>query len=156
MSPGSLELTTSLIRGSSQANTHQLGTAIQLFTRFYDHTQHQLANTQTLLQQQASDVKAISQKSHEHERLLIAITKSVATISKIATQAKSLSTQILGNIMQVFQQASAEPVIQRSLDPTRELPVILEDSIGSCRPIPMEWVTDWEVSHWHHRLRYFS
>jgi hypothetical protein len=34
----------------------------------------------------------------------------------------------------------------RSLDPTKDLPVILEDSLGFCLKLPEDWIENWDVS----------
>ncbi len=33
----------------------------------------------------------------------------------------------------------------RGPDPTKELPIILEDTLGSCLTLPEDWIHDWEV-----------
>jgi len=120
---------------------------MQQLTAVGDQTQQQLASINTLAQELASANDIIFHNFNGHEHLLAAIANSVSTVSNSVTQTESLSTQILGNIIQALQQANADSVIHRSLDPTRELPVTLEDSTGSCVSIPTEWTADWEVTH---------
>jgi hypothetical protein len=39
----------------------------------------------------------------------------------------------------------SQTTYMRSLDPTKGLPVILEDALGNIRELPLDWIESWEV-----------
>lgn len=44
-----------------------------------------------------------------------------------------------------LQDVASRALYLRSLDPTKGLPIILEDALGNIREIPLDWVNSWEV-----------
>ena len=61
-------------------------------------------------------------------------------------EVKSLMIQLSQNVINL-QIIASNPIFLRSLDPTKELPVVLEDALGRHLMIPPEWIDalDWEV-----------
>lgn len=62
-------------------------------------------------------------------------------------EVKALLVQISQTVINLQVMASRS-IYLRPLDPTKELPVVLEDALGNELPLPAEWLDslEWEVS----------
>lgn len=62
-------------------------------------------------------------------------------------EVKALLVQISQTVINL-QAIASNSMFLRPLDPTKELPVILEDALGNELPIPAQWLDslEWEVS----------
>lgn len=65
-------------------------------------------------------------------------------------QAFSISSNLLHKLVEDVQHVKYQmwnlPPIG-ALDPTKDLPVMLEDSLGHILAVPMDWIKTWEVGH---------
>jgi hypothetical protein len=75
--------------------------------------------------------------------VLTTVKQSLASVVEI----KETLAQI-ARVVVSFQVSSSASMFSRSLDPTRELPVILEDALGRRLTIPAKWIEclTWRVS----------
>jgi hypothetical protein len=103
--------------------------------------QHDMASQQT------HELRAVNGQLVAHSGsirdVLTTVKQSLASVVEI----KETLAQIAGVVVS-FQLSSSASMFSRSLDPTRELPVILEDALGRRLTIPAEWIErlEWRVS----------
>lgn len=79
-----------------------------------------------------------------HWELLGSIKTGFATVVEV----KQLLVQVAQNVATI-QAVLLNPTISRSLDPTKELPAILQDTLGRVVTIPPEWIDKmtWNASN---------
>ncbi|KAG8407245.1 hypothetical protein J3458_020734 [Metarhizium acridum] len=64
--------------------------------------------------------------------------------------------EMVGNVTRLvasMQSLASDSLLFRTLDPTREKPVLLEDPLGHIVEIPMDWIHDWSVCRTESILR---
>jgi len=66
-------------------------------------------------------------------------------IGRTATKTSDTLDRITDEVC-ALRHLTLNPAPSRSLDPTRELPVILEDAMGTQRQLPMDCIHNWEAS----------
>lgn len=94
-----------------------------------------------LSQDQTTQLYALSERMKKQE----------GKIWDILSQAKQTFSAVLGvrdMVSQVYQAVIGlrALVISHSLDPTKDLPLIVEDALGNTIKIPLDLVHSWEVS----------
>ncbi|KAK7959484.1 uncharacterized protein PG986_004338 [Apiospora aurea] len=83
-----------------------------------------------------------SDLSKRHEVQATGLMSIVAILIAVFHQIGHVRALIVA-IMSRLQMITTSPLLQ-GLDPTKGLPVYLEDALGEIRELPLQWVTDWD------------
>ncbi|KAL6411861.1 hypothetical protein AUP68_04240 [Ilyonectria robusta] len=147
-------LTTLAARKSARVDNATLCARIEEIHRVVSDTCHSREEMLELLRDQgrASEKQAEKLKDISHQfvvqeksgRDVLGLAK--ATFCGIL-EAKALLVEISQTVINLQVMASHSTFL-RPLDPTKELPVVLEDALGNELPIPAQWLDslEWEVS----------
>ncbi|KAI0005667.1 hypothetical protein F4779DRAFT_597903 [Xylariaceae sp. FL0662B] len=101
---------------------------------------------------QATEIQAVGNRliTHEktHEKGNWEILQTAKRCFSAVLEVKEILIKVSNNVANL-QVLASNSMFLHPLDPTKGLPVILEDALGNILPIPMEWVDslDWDVLH---------
>lgn len=101
--------------------------------------QHQVGSQSTQL---ASIETGLANQARSGSQALTSIQRTLGAIIEVKAMVSQLTQSVLD-----LQVSISNVFFLRTLDPTRELPVILEDALGRNIPIPAEWLDslDWDA-----------
>lgn len=134
-----------LVRVEREASRHQ--------TKKLEEVEAKLASQTKQLNAQSEQLEEAKQQleaqsgqlvvQHEQGRSIFAVAKDA--LSGIL-EVRTLLVQVSQNVVNLHAVAT-NPSVGVALDPTRELPVMLEDALGRHMPIPAVWLDtiQWEV-----------
>jgi hypothetical protein len=103
--------------------------------------QHDMASQQT------HELRAVNGQLAAHSGsirdVLMTVRQSLASVVEIKETLAHIARAVVS-----FQASSSASMLLRPLDPTRDLPVIMEDALGRQLTIPAEWIErlEWRVS----------
>ena len=80
-------------------------------------------------------------QEESHKTVVQKVTEGLGGVITV----KNMLVIVIEHVLQL-QQMLSNASFMRSLDPTKGLPIILEDSLGFNNEIPVEWLDDWDVS----------
>ena len=98
-----------------------------------------------LYEEQAQQLRRIGHRLSGQEQASI----GVLSITRDTHMALLQTKEMLGQVCQVVAYLQSVVMMQplvRTLDPTRDMPVLFEDALGNVIPIPMPWIHNWSVS----------
>ncbi len=96
---------------------------------------------------QGNELKAVNDQlitnSRSNWEILTSVKKSLSAVMEI----KETLAQV-ANVVLSAQFLASTSTFVRFMDPTTELPIIVEDALGRSLPIPVEWIDclEWNVS----------
>lgn len=109
-----------------------------------------------VLEQQTKMEQVVSSKlttieglAQQHSQRLLTLNQHAEASATCTSEAVALNQQILCQLAEDVRHVKyqmSNPTPRGALDPTRELPVILEDALGFQLTIPMDWINGWGVS----------
>jgi len=109
-----------------------------------------------VLEQQTKMEQVVSSKlatieglAQQHSQSLLTLNQRAEASAICTSDAVVLNQQILCQLAEDVRHVKyqmSNPPPPGTLDPTKELPVILEDAFGVQVPIAMDWIRDWIVS----------
>jgi hypothetical protein len=96
---------------------------------------------------QADELKAVNDQLVSHSRSNWEILTSVKQSLSAVVEIKETLAQV-ANVVLDAQFLASTSTFLRLMDPTTELPIIVEDALGRSLPIPVEWIDclEWNVS----------
>jgi len=91
---------------------------------------------------------ALEKLSQQQSQQLIDLDERVESSTSRTSQAVGLTNDLLRKLVEDvqvvrYQMSNSGP--SRALDPTKNLPVLLEDPLGYHLTVPMDWINSWEV-----------
>jgi len=87
----------------------------------------------------------ISEQQGETHNAITTQTTSLEALGRQQSQQLTpMVRQLVEDVGRVRYQMSNPPP-RAALDPTKDLPILLEDPLGTRLTVPMEWVKSWEV-----------
>lgn len=110
----------------------------------------------SVLEQQTNIEQVVSSKlttieglAEQGSQRLLTLNQAAEGSATCTSEAVVLNQQILCQLAEdvrhvKYQLTNSPP--RGALDPTRELPVILEDALGFQLTVPMDWIDTWDVS----------
>jgi hypothetical protein len=84
----------------------------------------------------------------QQSQRLLTLDEKVETSSSQTAEAADLTNRLLRRLVEDVQHVKyqmSNPPPPTALDPTKELPVVLEDALGYQLVVPMDWIGSWEV-----------
>ncbi|KAK0631300.1 hypothetical protein B0T14DRAFT_1158 [Immersiella caudata] len=114
-------------------------------------TQGQVEKTVTT---QFTKLEGLSQQQSQQ---LLALDEKVNTANSKSSSAVDLTNSLLRRLVEDVQHVKyqmSNPLPPNALDPTKELPILLEDALGYQLVVPMDWVDSWEGFYQLLRLRF--
>ncbi len=96
---------------------------------------------------QADELKAVNDQLVSHSRSNWEILTSMKQSLSAVVEIKETLAQV-ANVVLSAQFLASTSTFLRFMDPTTELPIIVEDALGRSLPIPVEWIDclEWNVS----------
>lgn len=97
----------------------------------------------------SSKLTEIEDLAQQHSQRLLTLNQHAEATATCTSEAVVLNQQVLCQLAEDVRHVKyqmSNPPPRGALDPTRELPVILEDVLGFQLPIPMDWIDGWVVS----------
>ncbi|KAK0647092.1 hypothetical protein B0T16DRAFT_414687 [Cercophora newfieldiana] len=111
-----------------------------------DQVLEQQDQAQKTMVAHATALEKLSQQQHQQLSTLDErVELSVGQNSQAINLANDLLRKLVEDVQHVRYHMSNPPP-PGALDPTKNLPVLLEDPLGYCLTVPMEWIKSWEVS----------
>lgn len=106
-----------------------------------------LQNQHASSKKQADNIGEISRRVDAQERRTQSLLNTVGNISASIGELRGMFVDVSRNVVELQVNASNTPCF-RCLDPTKELPLIIEDALGRKLPIASQWLEslEWEVS----------
>jgi hypothetical protein len=96
--------------------------------------------------EQGERLQRIDERLKGQELSNTSIVTSVSRAFAAIVQLKGMLADVADNVVHL-QVLVSNSIFIRSLDPTRDLPITFEDAMGISRPLPLEWLNDWQVKY---------
>lgn len=149
------------IRKSSRVDNATMLARIEEIHQLNSQAQSDRKDILDILQKQRTESKEQAEKqchnADEAHKLLSMMNKTNCTVLDVTrdaqcsiVQVENLLTKVSQNVTNLQLEASNSMFI-RPLDPTKGLPVILEDALGRSLDIPAQWIEtlEWQVCIFH-------
>jgi hypothetical protein len=100
----------------------------------------------------SSQLTAIEDLGQQSSQRLLMLNERVDSSATNTSEAVGLTNHMLHQVLEDIQHVKyhmSNPAPQITLDPTKELPIVLEDALGCHLTVPMDWIENWDVRMRH-------